>query len=384
MDIVRGYTTLSVLQSDDRQKMLLLQSKETGKCYVAKIHQDYRYFAHEKGVLERLCGCAGVPPFVGVGETDTHHTVLLTEDTGGRDLGQVLQGGERFEVWMNFDFLFCYLLSLSHHPRSTSSSTLPFLCRAFSATSTPAASSMETSSHVSTSLPFSASFVFFLCFITSPPPLSHFYHFTENVLYNSQTGDVHLIDFCDARVLHTQSRLSDRMSGAPAFSAPEQSGRVHRPVDFRSDVYAMGALFYWTLTGEGPYSGHGVTWPRSIGVLDVVGGHIRGDVPRVRTQRTDVPPQLDRVIHTLLRKDPDDRFQSACGVWMQLLALRKRRRGEGGEGGGDKGEREMSGDIQSDALAERFVCMSQMIRTGNVKSERVSESEKCYLLDQEG
>ena len=86
MDSISGYTTVCVLQCDERRKVLQVEAKDTQRCFVAKIYQDYRYFSHERKILEKLSGCVGVPTLAGVSETDSHRIVILTDDTGGRDL----------------------------------------------------------------------------------------------------------------------------------------------------------------------------------------------------------------------------------------------------------------------------------------------------------
>jgi hypothetical protein len=87
-----------VLEGDERRRVVVVQGKATRRCYVAKIYQDPRLLAHEKTIMERLCGCLGVPTLAGVSETDTHRLVLLTDDTGGRDLTTHIKHSERFTV----------------------------------------------------------------------------------------------------------------------------------------------------------------------------------------------------------------------------------------------------------------------------------------------
>jgi len=139
----------------------------------------------------------------------------------------------------------------------------------------------------------------------------------ENVLYNENTKEIHLIDFSEARIFHTASKLNDKLIGTPAFSSPEQSGRLNRPIDFRSDLYNVGVMFYLMLTGSLPFKHHGGN------LLDLVHAHMSMEVPKVRSARADVPAVLGRVVEKLLQKDPDDRFQSACGLWKHLMAIRR-------------------------------------------------------------
>jgi hypothetical protein len=196
--------------------------------------------------------------------------------------------------------------------------------------------------------------------------ISHFFgrHIhAENVLYNAVTGDVHLIDFSEARVFRTQSRLSDRMTGTPAYSSPEQSGRLNRPVDFRSDLYNLGVTFYWMLTGSLPFKQH------RANLLNLVHAHISADVPNIRSVRCDVPLEVACAVEKLLQQDPDDRFQSACGLWKQLVTIRDslRDRASRGREEVEREERERDREREGGScscLDTQLVKLAQMLRIG--------------------
>jgi serine/threonine protein kinase len=181
---------------------------------------------------------------------------------------------------------------------------------------------------------------------------------------------VHLIDFSEARVFHTQSRLSDRMCGTPAYSSPEQSGLLNRPIDFRSDLYNAGVMFYWMLTGSVPYKQQ-----QGGSLLDLVHAHISVEVPKVRSVRADVPVGVACVVEKLLQKDPSDRFQSACGLWKQLLAIRDAtRRDVTPTRSGDRPRGDVFvGDSACDVLDPRLVKMSQMLHIGECLFDFVKE-----------
>jgi hypothetical protein len=92
--------------------------------------------------------------------------------------------------------------------------------------------------------------------------------------------------------------------GTARYLAPEQvSGR---PTDARTDVYALGLLMFECLTGHPPFGGD----------TDVATAMARltTSAPAVRSERADVPPALDDVIHRCLARDPDQRFESAADV----------------------------------------------------------------------
>ncbi|MCP4693549.1 MAG: AAA family ATPase, partial [Desulfobacterales bacterium] len=106
----------------------------------------------------------------------------------------------------------------------------------------------------------------------------------------------------------------DFLEGSLAYISPEQTGRVNKPVDSRTDLYSMGASFYRLLTGKPPFD------ETSPGEL--VYAHIAKTPTPVIDVRQDIPGAVSRVIGKLLEKSPDERYQTAGGVKRDLLYLR--------------------------------------------------------------
>jgi serine/threonine-protein kinase len=94
----------------------------------------------------------------------------------------------------------------------------------------------------------------------------------------------------------------DAVSGTPGYMAPEQI-LGDRPTDVRADIYALGCLAYWLVTGELVF--------RGATAMDTVVQHVR-EQPVPPSQRTelDIPVSLEQVILRCLEKDPDDRPQT--------------------------------------------------------------------------
>lgn len=94
------------------------------------------------------------------------------------------------------------------------------------------------------------------------------------------------------------------------YISPEQTGRVNRQVDYRSDFYAFGILFYEWLTGRTPFD--------SEDPLELIHSHIaRQPLPPSKI-RIDIPEMLSRVTLKLLAKMPEERYQSAFGLISDL------------------------------------------------------------------
>ena len=114
------------------------------------------------------------------------------------------------------------------------------------------------------------------------------------------------------------------LEGTLAYMAPEQTGRMNRPIDRRSDLYALGTTLYELSTGVLPF--------RSQDPLDLVHQHIARIPPSPREHRPELPRVLADLILKLMAKDAEARYQSAGGVLAGPAALpghAGRRRGAG-------------------------------------------------------
>ncbi len=111
----------------------------------------------------------------------------------------------------------------------------------------------------------------------------------------------------------TQLTGVNATSGTPGFMAPEMvTGEA--PVDGRADIYALGCVGYWLLTGQLVFEGKS---PLSILVQ-----HVKEDPPSIRSRtEIEVPARLEEVIRACLSKDPDDRPASALQLGDTLAAL---------------------------------------------------------------
>lgn len=100
------------------------------------------------------------------------------------------------------------------------------------------------------------------------------------------------------------------VTGSLAYMAPEQTGRMNRSIDARSDLYALGVIFYELLTGRRPFT--------ESDPMDLIHGHIARRPPAPRDLVPGLPRALSDIVMKLLAKAPEERYQSADGVAADL------------------------------------------------------------------
>jgi eukaryotic-like serine/threonine-protein kinase len=89
------------------------------------------------------------------------------------------------------------------------------------------------------------------------------------------------------------------VTGTPAYLSPEQAGGQDK-VDARSDIYSLGALAYFLLTGQPPFAGRSG--------VKMLAAHLYEEPERLVSRRPDIPPDLEAVVLRCLAKDPERRF----------------------------------------------------------------------------
>ncbi len=105
--------------------------------------------------------------------------------------------------------------------------------------------------------------------------------------------------------ISTELTRTGTVIGTPDYMSPEQA-KNSSAVDHRSDLYSLGCTFYHLLTGEAPF-------PTGTPLEKLLQHQM--DSPRpVQLIRMDVPPEVATILHTLLAKRPDNRFQSAMAL----------------------------------------------------------------------
>ncbi|WP_041565531.1 ATP-binding sensor histidine kinase [Nostoc punctiforme] len=134
-----------------------------------------------------------------------------------------------------------------------------------------------------------------------------------NILINPHTKEVKLIDFSIASLLprETQILMSPNvLEGTLGYLSPEQTGRMNRGIDYRTDFYSLGVTFYELLTGQLPFKSHDP--------MELVHCHIAKLPPLVHEINPQIAPVLSSIVNKLMAKNAEDRYQSAFGLQYDL------------------------------------------------------------------
>lgn len=136
---------------------------------------------------------------------------------------------------------------------------------------------------------------------------------SHNIIINQEHEIVTLLDFGISTRLNLKKKSlenPERLEGTLLYVSPEQTGRMNRMVDYRTDLYSLGVTFYEMLSGQLPFE--------STDAMEIVHAHIASQPPKLSQHREDVPAMLERIITKLMAKNAEDRYQSARGLMKDL------------------------------------------------------------------
>ena len=136
----------------------------------------------------------------------------------------------------------------------------------------------------------------------------------SNILWNSKTDQVKIIDFGIAtRLSYEKSEIinHDVLEGKLAYISPEQTGRMNRTVDYRSDFYSLGATFYEVLTNKQPFT-------NTKDKMELVHCHLAKHPIAPHEVNSEIPTAVSKIIQKLMSKNAEARYQSTFGLKSDL------------------------------------------------------------------
>jgi predicted ATPase/signal transduction histidine kinase/CheY-like chemotaxis protein/tRNA A-37 threonylcarbamoyl transferase component Bud32 len=134
-----------------------------------------------------------------------------------------------------------------------------------------------------------------------------------NIVLNPNTGVVKIIDFgISTRLSRTNPTFKNPnvLEGTLAYMSPEQTGRMNRTLDYRTDFYSLGVTFYELLTGQLPFT--------TTDILELVHCHIAKQPIPPHQVNADIPRVVSDLIMKLMAKNAEQRYQSAWGLKADL------------------------------------------------------------------
>jgi serine/threonine protein kinase len=135
----------------------------------------------------------------------------------------------------------------------------------------------------------------------------------KNIIIHPCTLEIKITDFSIAEYLpqNVSAEIQPQeLEGTLPYISPEQTGRMNRSVDYRSDFYSLGATFYEILTGQVPFP--------TTDVLELIYAHL-AQVPASPTDLvSEIPEIISDIVMKLMAKRAEDRYQTAAGLKYDL------------------------------------------------------------------
>ncbi|MCP4297948.1 MAG: serine/threonine-protein kinase PknK [Proteobacteria bacterium] len=135
----------------------------------------------------------------------------------------------------------------------------------------------------------------------------------NNILFNPITNDVQIIDFGISTELSRELQdvnVSNQLDGSLAYISPEQTGRMNRDLDYRTDYYSLGVTLYEMLTGSLPFKANDtIGWVHS---------HIAQTPVPPHKLDPSIPEPVSNIVLKLMAKNAENRYQSFSGLRWDL------------------------------------------------------------------
>ena len=194
----------------------------------------------------------------------------------------------------------------------------------------------------------------------------------HNILLNPTTRQVKLIDLSLATRLSQEPHrllVPTALEGTLAYMSPEQTGRMNRVVDSRSDLYSFGVTLYELLTGALPFS--------ASEPAEMIHNHLARTPAPVRERDPAIPVVLSELVMKLLAKAAEDRYQTARGLGADLKECLHRLRAGGQIAPFPLGQSDLVGELR---ISQRLYGREKETAALLAASERVHRGAVELIL----
>jgi predicted ATPase/signal transduction histidine kinase/CheY-like chemotaxis protein/GAF domain-containing protein len=190
-----------------------------------------------------------------------------------------------------------------------------------------------------------------------------------HILIHPQTKQVKLIDFSMASILPDEVPEPiepNLLAGTLAYLAPEQTGRMNRAIDYRTDFYALGVTLYELLTGKLPFGGNLTHHLSRTDANELIYAHLAQVATPVDLVNPAVPNVVAQIVAKLMAKTAEDRYQSARGLKSDLQQCLRQWQQTGTITGFELGQQDLSDRFSMpDQLYGREVAVRTLLDTFN-------------------
>ncbi|MEG4279349.1 AAA family ATPase [Microcoleus sp. MON1_C1] len=131
----------------------------------------------------------------------------------------------------------------------------------------------------------------------------------SNIVYNPETKQLKIIDFGISTQLTRETptlKNPNILEGTLAYISPEQTGRMNRTLDYRTDFYSLGVTFYELLSGKLPF--------QTEDALELVHCHIARQPLSPHEIEPEIPLIVSQIVSKLMAKNAENRYQTALGI----------------------------------------------------------------------
>jgi len=194
----------------------------------------------------------------------------------------------------------------------------------------------------------------------------------NNIIINMEQGLVKITDFGIATLLSNEQKnilTTQQLEGTLHYISPEQTGRLNRSIDYRTDFYSLGVTFYQMLTGILPF--------QATDELALIHCHLAKQPPPPHTINPAIPPVISAIIMKLMEKMVENRYQSALGLRADLQTCLDLLQTTGLIADFQIGQQDYSDRLQ---IPDKLYGREQQLKTLEMAFEQICEGKKIVTM----